>query len=200
MSTSGNVLVDLDGTLAHYTGWKSPEHIGEPIAPMLAKVKAWIADGKTVKLFTARANTPECIPHIRGWLDKHGLEAVKEITAAKDFTTSEIYDDRAYGVQLNVGITREAMMAYHLSRVAKVLGISIDKDSDPERVTKLCTGKILQMTNALTIAHANVDAAADALRYVKADFGGQRSDLNRAKQTLDRALKPIGDALTGLPH
>jgi hypothetical protein len=33
MSTGGWIGVDLDGTLAHYDGWKGIDHIGEPIKP-----------------------------------------------------------------------------------------------------------------------------------------------------------------------
>ncbi len=37
--------VDLDGTLAHYTGWKGPEHIGEPIEEMAERVREWLSKG-----------------------------------------------------------------------------------------------------------------------------------------------------------
>lgn len=33
----GWIGVDLDGTLAEYTGWKGVEHIGEPITPICTK-------------------------------------------------------------------------------------------------------------------------------------------------------------------
>jgi len=32
--------VDLDGTLAHYDGWKGPTHIGAPIHKMVQRVRA----------------------------------------------------------------------------------------------------------------------------------------------------------------
>jgi hypothetical protein len=35
----GWIGVDLDGTLAQYGEFKGRDHIGEPIAPMLDKVK-----------------------------------------------------------------------------------------------------------------------------------------------------------------
>ena len=34
--------VDLDGTLAHYTGWRGEDHIGKPILPMLLRIKMWL--------------------------------------------------------------------------------------------------------------------------------------------------------------
>jgi hypothetical protein len=50
--------VDLDGTLAKQNDNKSydPEHIGEPVKPMMDRVKAWVKAGKKVKIFTARAD------------------------------------------------------------------------------------------------------------------------------------------------
>jgi hypothetical protein len=33
--------VDLDGTLAKYGEWRGVEHIGEPIPPMVDRVKGW---------------------------------------------------------------------------------------------------------------------------------------------------------------
>ena len=43
--------VDLDGTLAQYAGFKGPEHIGDPIPEMVARIKEWLSEGKTVKKF-----------------------------------------------------------------------------------------------------------------------------------------------------
>ena len=52
--SEGWIGVDLDGTLAEYLGWQGMGHIGEPIAPMVERVKAWLAEGKDVRIFTAR--------------------------------------------------------------------------------------------------------------------------------------------------
>ena len=41
--SEGWIGVDLDGTLAEYLGWQGMGHIGEPIAPMVERVKAWLA-------------------------------------------------------------------------------------------------------------------------------------------------------------
>jgi len=45
--SGGWIGVDLDGTLAHYEGFKGAQHIGEPISPMVERVKRWLAEGKT---------------------------------------------------------------------------------------------------------------------------------------------------------
>src|SRR5690349_18780615 len=53
---SGWIGVDLDGTLAEYHGWKGVEHIGPPIPEMVARVKQWLAEGRDVRIFTARCS------------------------------------------------------------------------------------------------------------------------------------------------
>ncbi len=95
--------VDLDGTLAHYDGWKGKEHIGEPIGGMLFRVKKWIADGQKVKIFTARASEPEQIPYVMVWLEKHGIGGL-EVTNVKDFAMIALYDDRAVQIIPNEGV------------------------------------------------------------------------------------------------
>lgn len=96
-----HILVDLDGTLAMYDGWKGGE-IGEPIPEMAFRVKNWLADGKDVRIFTARASVPELIPSIQEWCEKHfGIRL--PVTNQKDFTTSVIYDDRCIQVEPNTG-------------------------------------------------------------------------------------------------
>lgn len=95
---------DLDGTLARYDGWKGIDHIGEPIPPMLERVKKWISEGKKVKIFTARASIAGHEEPIKGWLEKHGIGGL-EITNIKDFEMVECWDDRAVQVVPNTGET-----------------------------------------------------------------------------------------------
>lgn len=52
MALGGWIGVDLDGTLAEYTGWHGPGHIGPPIPKMLDRVKNWLAEGVDVRIFT----------------------------------------------------------------------------------------------------------------------------------------------------
>lgn len=99
---SGWVGVDLDATLAEYNGWRGAENIGKPIPAMLERVKKWIAEGVTVKIFTARASIPEQIPPIHEWLEKHGLPRL-EVTNVKDFAMVELWDDRAVQIIPNTG-------------------------------------------------------------------------------------------------
>ena len=99
----GTILVDLDGTLAKYDESSGTSVIGEPIKPMLERVRKWLKEGYEVKLFTARASVPEMIPALREWLDRLGLQEVG-ITNSKDFSTIAIFDDRAEKVVFNTGL------------------------------------------------------------------------------------------------
>jgi hypothetical protein len=104
---SGWIGVDLDGTLAHYEGWKGADHIGDPIPAMAARVRAWIAEGRTVKIFTARATVPEQVAPVVAWLTRHGFcdasGAALEVTNVKDFGMHELWDDRCVRVVSNSG-------------------------------------------------------------------------------------------------
>lgn len=56
--------IDLDGTAAHYDGWKGVEHIGEPIEKIINLIKLMITTeykGKPIKVkfFTARVATDD---------------------------------------------------------------------------------------------------------------------------------------------
>jgi len=95
--------VDLDGTLARdvggNVGW---DKIGSPIQPMMARIKQWIANGQTVKIFTARASSPRQVAAIKQWLVKHGLPDL-EVTNVKDLRMIQLWDDRCVQVTPNLG-------------------------------------------------------------------------------------------------
>ena len=99
---SGWIGVDLDGTLAHYDKWRGMDHIGDPIIPMMERVRAWLDDGIEVRIFTARVHEPEALPFIENWLESHGLGELK-VTNIKDFDMVELWDDRAIRVVPNTG-------------------------------------------------------------------------------------------------
>jgi hypothetical protein len=107
---SGWIGVDLDGTLAKYDGWKGIDHIGEPIAPMVERVKKWLAEGKDVRIFTARVSeqpdkrgTQQAVALIQAWCQQH-IGRVLPVTNVKDFGMVELWDDRAIQVILNRGL------------------------------------------------------------------------------------------------
>lgn len=96
--------VDLDGTLAKMEGWNGPYEIGEPIPVMVDKVKKWIASGKTVKIFTARAadGDPKTISAIKDWCQQH-IGTALEVTNKKDMNMIALFDDKAIRVEKNTG-------------------------------------------------------------------------------------------------
>jgi hypothetical protein len=104
---NGWIAVDLDGTLAQYSGWKGPTNIGAPVPLMLERVKAWLSEGKTVKIFTARVACfepyrSEVIKAVHEWLESHGLPRL-DVTNIKDMMMVELWDDRAFQVEINTG-------------------------------------------------------------------------------------------------
>ena len=93
----------MDGTLAEYNGWVGPDHIGAPVPKMLERVKKWVCDGVDVRVFTARAGSPEQVPPVVAWCVTHiGVEL--PVTATKDYAMIELWDDRAIQVKPNTGV------------------------------------------------------------------------------------------------
>ena len=118
MTISGWIGVDLDGTLAEYHGWNGGV-IGKPIPAMVERVKAWLAAGVEVRIFTARVGfgggysihsgrsddadfIAEQTKLIQDWCEEHIGQRLK-VTAVKDFALAEIWDDRAIQVVMNTG-------------------------------------------------------------------------------------------------
>lgn len=98
--------VDLDGTLAEYHRWMGIEHIGDPVPAMLKRVKAWLAEGVEVRIFTARVCRPAdrraATRRIGDWCEMHGLPRLP-VTNTKDYGMIELWDDRAVQVETNIG-------------------------------------------------------------------------------------------------
>lgn len=105
--------VDLDGTLAEYHGWKGELIIGTPIQPMVDRVKRWVAEGKDVRIFTARvavawgdrarATLEQIAEQIHAWCLEHIGRALP-VTCIKDFGLVEFWDDRCVQVIPNTGL------------------------------------------------------------------------------------------------
>ena len=102
VTKQGWIGFDLDGTLALYGGWKGMEHIGEPIEPMMTKLRAFLEEGYEVRIMTARAFYPRQVPYVHDWLEKHGLPRLG-VTNVKDFGMITLYDDRCVQVGPNTG-------------------------------------------------------------------------------------------------
>lgn len=98
--------VDLDGTLAYYDGWKGSGVIGEPIKPMVDRVKSWLAAGQEVKILTARVAGQDVSVErkaIEKWCVEH-IGQVLDVVCCKDQRMSELWDDRAVQVCKNTGM------------------------------------------------------------------------------------------------
>jgi len=98
---------DLDGTLARDEGWKGPEHIGEPIPRMIAKVKWFLHKGVQVRIITARLGLPgkeaeTAHRAIKRWCKKHIGQLLK-VQAHKTPGLVKLYDDKAEQVEKNTG-------------------------------------------------------------------------------------------------
>jgi hypothetical protein len=102
ISEGGWFGVDLDGTLAEYTGYKGPKVIGAPITKTVKRVQYLLGRGITVKVFTARADDPEAVSAITEWCKKH-IGQPLEVTNVKDPMMVELWDDRARRIGQNTG-------------------------------------------------------------------------------------------------
>jgi hypothetical protein len=110
--------VDLDGTLFKIIDHQPPFKLGPAIPEMLARVRLWVKERKTVKILTARCawsaeeakamgSPPSCYPKaqrrdIRKHLAMYGL-AHLEIRNKLDPYCVEIWNDRAIRVDRDEG-------------------------------------------------------------------------------------------------
>jgi hypothetical protein len=95
--------IDLDETLAFYTGPSGNTKIGPAILEIMVIAKRWLSEGKDVRLFTARAGFLDEIAKIEAWLEEHDLQDMK-ITNVKDHGMVILLDDKAREVAGNTGI------------------------------------------------------------------------------------------------
>lgn len=98
---------DLDGTLAEHSDKPMP-FIGPPVPAMVEHLLQTVASGKEVRIFTARASTPDFNTYalhrriIDAWCTLN-LGRTFEITCVKDIHMEALYDDRAFHVVPNTG-------------------------------------------------------------------------------------------------
>lgn len=71
---------------------------------MVERVKGWLAEGKDVRIFTARVGDGDqrSRRYIEAWCQEH-LGEVLPITCSKDYGCVCIYDDRCVQVETNTG-------------------------------------------------------------------------------------------------
>ena len=119
------VGVDLDGTLAKWEKWCSPDEVGKPINAMVRRIKKLRLLGYRVKILTARA-TPPCDPGtinaIQDWCESVFGERF-EVTHAKDYDLKWFYDDRAVEIVNNTGELATQKAFKHGARAMREIAI-----------------------------------------------------------------------------
>lgn len=155
----GYILVDLDRTLATYTEFElQGKMIGEPIAPMVERVRRWTEDGVEVRIFTARAakdnpNRRQDMEAIDLWLREHIGDSFT-ITNEKDFRCMAIWDDLAVTVEPNTG--------------ACLVAANIDPLSEEEEMKLLAAGYLesekLAELEEKTVTNTETTEASPAAR------------------------------------
>lgn len=119
----GWIGVDFDGTLAEWHGDGDTRN-GRPIPLMVERVKKMLADGKDVRIFTARAsrsnqNWYKQYCYVRDWCTEYIGQELRW-TAEKDMDLVEFWDDLAVQVQPNTGCILD--YGRHLDDLAARLG------------------------------------------------------------------------------
>lgn len=128
----GWIGVDFDGTIFTYHGWVGWNVFGEPIVPMIDRIKSWLQEGREVRIVTARVGLPifdgvsdpipgyyrrhscrvtgdrysdaDMVRAIQAHLVEHGLPALA-VQCHKGADMIELWDDIAVQVVPNTGQT-----------------------------------------------------------------------------------------------
>jgi hypothetical protein len=110
MSEQGRltIAVDLDGTLAHYDGWKGQREIGAPLPGAREALEQLVAAGHRVMVYTCRCgdwqretwgdglSRDESAAIVKAWLDEHGFHGSVEVYTGDGKPLADYYvDDRA---------------------------------------------------------------------------------------------------------
>lgn len=106
----GWIAVDFDGTLATYVG--NHTIMGNPILPMVKRVRGWLEKGHDVRIFTARVSfkdegkNEEITKAIQEWCLRYVGKALP-VTCVKDYACVQIWDDKAIRVIKNTGYSED---------------------------------------------------------------------------------------------
>jgi len=133
---SGWIGVDLDGTLAYYGPRLTGEgSIGDPLWPMVERIREWIRGGIEVRIFTARVShcgqSDEEIAKettlIQDWLEQECKLPRLAVTAEKDYSMLELWDDRCIQVEFNTG-NKKCVAELVMDPVTKVISGRVDRN------------------------------------------------------------------------
>lgn len=181
--SEGWIGIDLDGTLAEYLGWQGMGHIGEPIAPMVERVKAWLAEGKDVRIFTARVCSSQSQEDLDVFLREYTRWCFQvfgrqlPVTSEKDWKMIKLWDDRCVQIMPNIGIMVQDALAREVQsmknddvkRRARIAELEAERDRLREALEKIAQWDMLARSQKGLIAIIDVlkDAARKALEGVE---------------------------------
>lgn len=102
-----SIAIDLDGTLAEYTTWKGIEYIGDPIVPVVNKLKKIKKRKPNINIIvhTARITdlrndeiNDKALSYVVAWLEKHNIP-YDSVWVGKGKPLANVYvDDLAVNV------------------------------------------------------------------------------------------------------
>lgn len=190
------IAVDLDGTLAHYDGWKGIDHIGHVIPEVANAISDAQASGAEVWIFTARVSDPDdhnlASDAIAKWLVENKIN-VSGISAVKHKFFTEFWDDRAIQVIKNKGIFVMDPGSISDAPAAPVfLPDSRSESNNPLDVQEGGNHYKKYPIQPIVFCHANKIPSLESsiIKYVvrHKDKNGLE-DLNKAKHTIDILIK-----------
>lgn len=202
------IACDLDGTLAHYDGWKGVRHIGCIVPSIKQAILNAQAQGHEVWIFTARVSDPaeasEAANVIDKWLEENGLDQLT-ITATKHKFFTQFWDDRALQVIKNTGtfVIEDDNQSWRQAQEPDYHGMKIDPLFTPaEPETSGSTDPLDVQVDGnhykkypiqpIEFCHANKIPSLESsiIKYVvrHKDKGGLK-DLEKAKHILDILIK-----------
>lgn len=178
--SEGWIGVDLDGTLAEYLGWQGMGHIGEPIAPMVERVKAWLAEGKDVRIFTARVCSSQSQEDLDVFLREYTRWCFQvfgrqlPVTSEKDWKMIKLWDDRCVQIMPNIGIMVQDALAREVQSM---------KNDDVKRRARIA--ELEKMAEARKLANRLLEQERNEL---EAERDRLREALERVVKLLDRPM------------
>lgn len=156
--------VDFDGTLAEKPEqYRGPGWTGKPVLAMVDRVRGWLAEGRNVRVLTARVsskNPPAEVDEARAAIEQWTEEQFGrrlDVVSEKDPGMVELWDDRAVRIRENTGQVAKAGGAAPGTRHVRADGQAWIKQQDgtwkpekdraevpsgsPENVSKIPSGK-----------------------------------------------------------
>ena len=192
--------MDLDGTLAEWHDLhENAFAIGAPVPAMVSRVKAWLAAGEDVRVFTSRVDggdtaaadpavsnsvlllyqqTDKIVRMIQDWTEEH-VGARLPVTCRKDYAMKELWDDRCVQVVPNTGEAVADRLAAVTVERDELLG-RLDRMRSASRVYEGSGAEADRIMNAAVRQPPPTGAGNDITSLVIKDFQ-TRADFGEKK-------------------